>query len=141
MWKNSLQKNNNRQVSDISDEKWLEVFDVNSVKQSSNANTCSLHTLEINWNSCTEDDFLNSDISPKEVTEAIHLAKANKAAGPDGIIPEVYKHAGDKIIPFLVHLFNTIFTSGEYPEAWTEAITLPLCKKGSIHDPDLQQTL
>ena len=116
------------------------MFDVNRVEQGSNASTCSLHTLEINWNSY-EDDFLNSDISPKEVTEAIHRLKANTAAGPDGIIPEVYKHAGDKIIPFLVHLFNTIFTSGEYPEAWTEAITLPLCKKGSIHDPDLQQTL
>ena len=78
----------------------------------------------------------NSDISPKEVTEAIHHLKANKAAGPDGIIPEAYKHAGDKIIPFLVHLFNTIFTSGEHIEALTEAIILPLCKKGSIHDPD-----
>ena len=31
----------------------------------------------------------------KEVTEAIHHLKANKAAGPDGIIPEVYKNAGD----------------------------------------------
>ena len=51
----------NRQVGDISDEKWLEhfkeVFDVNSVEQGSDANTCSLHTLEINWNSCTEDDL------------------------------------------------------------------------------------
>ena len=82
---------------------------------------------------------MNSDISPKEVIEAIHHLKANKAAGPDGIIPEVCKHAGDKIIPFFVHLFNTIFTSGEYPEVWTEAISLPLCqKKSSIHDSGLQ---
>ena len=78
----------------------------------------------------------NSDISPKEVNEAIHHLKANKAAGHDGIIPEVYKYACDKIIPFLVHLFNTIFTSGEYPEAWTEAIILSFYKKGSIYDPD-----
>ena len=105
---------------------------MNNVEQGSDANTCSLHTLEINWNSCTEDDFLNSDISPKEVTEAIHRLKANTAAGPDGIIPEVYKHAGDKIIPFLVHLFNTVFTSCRHSEAWTEAIILPLYKKGSI---------
>ena len=61
------------------------MFDVNSVEQRGDTNTCSLHTLEMNWNSCTEDDFLNSDISPKEVTEAIHHLKANKAAGPDGI--------------------------------------------------------
>ena len=72
----------------------------------------------------------------KEVTEAIHHLKANKVAGPDGIIPDVYMHAGDKIIPFLVHLSNTIFTSGEYPEAWTGVIVLSLYKKGSIHDPD-----
>ena len=61
-----------RQVGDISDEKWLQrvkkVFDVNSVEQGSDANTCSLHTLEIKWKSWTEDDLLNSDISPKEVT-------------------------------------------------------------------------
>ena len=80
------------------------VFDVNSVEQGSCPNTYSPHTLEINWNSCFDDDFLNSDISPKEVTEAIHHLKANKAAGPDGIIPGVYKHAGDKIIPFLTYL-------------------------------------
>ena len=61
----------NREVAYISDEKWLEhlkkkkkkkkkkkqVFDVNRVEQGSDANTCSLHTLEINWNSCTEDDL------------------------------------------------------------------------------------
>ena len=78
----------------------------------------------------------NSDISPKEVNEAIHHLKANKAAGHDGIIPEVYKYACDKIIPFLVQLLNTIFTSGEYPEAWTETIIQPLHRKGSIHEPD-----
>ena len=69
-WRNVKKFNaKKRQVGDISDEKWLQrfkkVFDVNSVEQGSDANTCSLHTLEINWNSCTEDDFLNSDISPK----------------------------------------------------------------------------
>ena len=116
MLKNSLQKkNNNRQVGDISDEQWFEhrrkkkVLDVTSVEQCSDGNTCSPHTAEINWNSCTEDDFMNSDRSPQEVTEAIHHLKANKAVGPGGIIPEIYKHAGDKIIPFLVHLFDTIF--------------------------------
>ena len=67
------------------EKKKKKMFDVNRVEQESDANTCSLHTLEINWNSYTEDDYLNSNISPKEVTEAIHHLKANKAAGPDGI--------------------------------------------------------
>ena len=77
------------------------VLDVTSVEQCSDANTCSPHTAEINWNSCTEDDFMNSDRSPQEVTEAIHHLKANKAVGPGGIIPEIYKHAGDKTRLFL----------------------------------------
>ena len=41
----------------------------------------------------------------------------------------------DKIVSFLVHLFNTVFASGEYPEAWTEAVIYPLHKKGSSHEP------
>ena len=49
---------------------------------------------------------LNSDISLQEVTESTDHLKANKAAGLDGIIPEVFKHSCDKILPFLVHLLT-----------------------------------
>ena len=47
-----------------------------------------------------------------------------------------FSNSCDKIVPFLVHLFNKVFASGEYPEAWTEAVIYPLHKKGSIHEPD-----
>ena len=93
------------------------MFDVNSVERGIDADIYSFHTVEISWKSGTQDDFLNSDISPQEETQGIHHLKANKAAGPDGIIPEVYKHASDKFIPFLIHLFNTIVASSDYPEA------------------------
>ena len=68
----------------------------------------SLYTTERNRNSCAEDNSLNSDISPQEVTESIDHLKANKAAGLDGIIPEVFKHSCDKVLPFLVHLLNKV---------------------------------
>ena len=45
---------------------------------------------------------------------------------------QVFKHSCDKIIPFLVQLSNTVFASGEYPEAWTKAVIYPLHEKGSI---------
>ena len=35
-----------------------------------------------------------------------------------------------------MQLSNTVFASGEYPEAWTKAVIYPLHKKGSIHEPD-----
>ena len=127
-------------MSDISDEQWLEhfekVFDVKGMEQDTDDEISSSYTTESNRNSCAEDDSLNSDISPQEVTESIDHLKANKAAGLDGIIPEVFKHSGDKIVPFLVHLFNKVFASGEYPEAWTEAVIYPLHKKGSTQEPD-----
>ena len=129
-----------RQVSDISDEQRLEHFEkvlnVEGLEQDTDDEMSSSYTTESKRYSYAEDDSLNSDISPQEVTESIDHLKANKAAGLDGIIPEVFKHSCDKIIPFLVHLFNTAFASGEYPETWTEAVIYPLHKKGSIHEPD-----
>ena len=113
------------------------MFDVKGMEQDTDDEISSSYTTESNRNSCAEDDSLNSDISPQEVTESIDHLKANKAAGLDGIIPEVFKHSCDKIVPFLVHLFNKVFASGEYPEeAWTEAVIYPLHKKGSIHESD-----
>ena len=47
-----------------------------------------------------------------------------------------FSNTCDKIVPFLVHIFNTVFASGEYPEAWTEVVIYPLHKKGSSHEPD-----
>ena len=97
-------------MSDISGEQWLEhfekVFDVKGREQDTDDEMSSSYTTERNRNSCAEDDSLNSDISPQEVTESTDYLKANKAAGLDGIIPEVFKHSCDKIVPFLVHLFK-----------------------------------
>ena len=106
------------------------------MEQDTDDEMSSSYTTESNRNSYAEDDSLNLDISPQEVTESIDHLKANKAGGLDGIIPDVFKHSCDKIIPFLVQLFNTVFASGEYPEAWAEAVVYPLHKKGSIHEPD-----
>ena len=82
-------------------------------------------TTESNRNSYAEDDF-----SPQDLTESTDHLKANKAAGIDGIIPEVLRHTFVTIIPFLVHLFNTVFVSSEYPEACTDVVIYPLHKKG-----------
>ena len=126
-------------MSVISDEQRLEhfekVLDIKGMEQDTDDEMSSSCTTESNRNSYAEADSLNSGIGLQEVTESIDQLKANKAAGLDGIISEVFKHSCDKIIPFLVHLFNTVFASGEYPEAWTEAVIYLLHKKGSIHEP------
>ena len=52
-----------------------------------------------------------------------------KAAGPDGIIGELLKHAGHLAVDFLVKFFNVLFDRGIYPDSWTESIIDPLFKK------------
>jgi len=52
----------------------------------------SSYTTESNRNSSAEDNALNSDISPLEVTEFIDNLKANKAAGLDGIEDMEYSY-------------------------------------------------
>ena len=77
----------------------------------------------------------NRPISQEEVTLALKKLKPRKAAGPDMIISEMLKCANKEIAPFFVELFNHMFDNGLYPQKWTEAIILPLYKKGDKNDP------
>ena len=79
---------------------------------------------------------LNGDISHNEVVEAINHLKQNKAGRPETLIPEIFIHSAEIITPFLVGLFNQVFSSGQFPDAWTEAIIQPLHKKGNTRDPN-----
>ena len=78
---------------------------------------------------------LNGDISHNEVVEAISHLKQNKAGGPDTLIPEIFIYSAEIITPFLGD-FNQVFSSGQFPDAWTEAIIQPLHKKGNTQDPN-----
>ena len=81
------------------------------------------------------DAEFNMPISKEEVQLAISKIKSGKAPGPDKIIGELLRHASNVILPFLVRFFNEIFDRGIYPENWTEAIILPLYKKGNANHP------
>ena len=82
-----------------------------------------------------EDCFLNQPITREEVTRAIQKLKLNKAAGPDGIIGELFKYAQSFIISFFVIFFNALFDKGVFPVNWSESIVLPLFKKGDVNNP------
>eukprot|EP00745_Piridium_sociabile_P014995 TRINITY_DN220_c0_g1_i2.p1 TRINITY_DN220_c0_g1~~TRINITY_DN220_c0_g1_i2.p1 ORF type:complete len:782 (+),score=58.82 TRINITY_DN220_c0_g1_i2:69-2414(+) len=81
-----------------------------------------------------EEEFLDRPISREEVMLAIKKLKNGKAAGPDRLIGEFFKHSCDSTLTFLVKLFNYLFDNGIYPENWTESIILPLFKKGDAND-------
>ena len=52
------------------------------------------------------------------------------------LLNEFFTTARDFITPYLVVIFNAIFNSGIFPEAWTTGLLVPLHKKGSIHSTD-----
>ena len=82
-----------------------------------------------------DNPILNRPISVAEVLLAIRKIKPRKAAGPDGIIGEIIKHAGGRVTDFFVKFFNTLFDKGIFPDSWTESIVMPLFKKGDVNKP------
>ena len=80
-------------------------------------------------------ELLEGDITEPEVYTAVRALKNGKAAGPDGIIGEFFKTSATLVVPFLVKFFNRLFTTGSYPQAWSEAIIHPLLKKATLTTP------
>jgi hypothetical protein len=81
-------------------------------------------------------DSLDCRISEDEIRTAIRALKANKAAGPDGLIGEFYKAGVHTIMPFMLKFFNFIFDNGLFRHQWYLAILQPLHKKGDVNLPD-----
>eukprot|EP00745_Piridium_sociabile_P014170 TRINITY_DN20886_c0_g1_i8.p1 TRINITY_DN20886_c0_g1~~TRINITY_DN20886_c0_g1_i8.p1 ORF type:complete len:261 (+),score=20.11 TRINITY_DN20886_c0_g1_i8:185-967(+) len=80
-------------------------------------------------------NLMNRPITREEVILAVCRLKKGKAPGPDGIIGEMLKHAGNRTIDFFVKLFNALFDKGVFPEKWTEYVVVPLFKKGDPNNP------
>ena len=86
------------------------------------------------FENCESDVYYDRPITREEVLLAIQRLKNGKAAGPDGIIGEFFKHAGHLAVDFLGKFFNVLFERGIYPDSWTESIIIPLFKNGNQND-------
>lgn len=65
-----------------------------------------------------------------EVKKAVDSLRSGKAAGEDGLPPEVWKALEVPQLQILVMLIRLIWTSCANPEDWLLALVLPLYKKG-----------
>ena len=68
--------------------------------------------------------------SQEEIAGAVMQLKNKKAAGEDGIPPEVFKYCLPALITPLHALFCSIWENEIFPEDWGKAILLPIPKKG-----------
>ena len=79
---------------------------------------------------------LDDDITETEILCALKKLKRGKAPGPDGLSSDFFQHATDVHVRFLLPLFNKIFSTGNYPESWSNAVIFPLHKKGNTRRVD-----
>ena len=82
------------------------------------------------------DNFVNAEITEQDIKTSILSLKVGKAAGSDGLISEMFKNSIDLIMPYLLKLFNAMFTTGVFPVMWTKSIIVPLHKKGDYNNAD-----
>ena len=74
--------------------------------------------------------MLDNDITLDEVVQEIQKLKQDKACGPDGVSPGIFKLLPAQWIYFIVSVLNAIY-SGSYPASWHSARMITLFKKGN----------
>ena len=65
-----------------------------------------------------------------EIRECISAMKRFRAAGPDELVPALFKDGGEVLCRALAELFKTIWDEESVPTNWGESIIIPLFKKG-----------
>ncbi|XP_076660711.1 uncharacterized protein LOC143364090 [Halictus rubicundus] len=73
-------------------------------------------------------------ITMEEILRAVKNLKPNKAAGLDGMIPEIIKKLAERRPDRFQALFNGIFERGRIPGEWKKARTILLRKPGKNPD-------
>ena len=60
------------------------------------------------------------------------MLKPNKAAGTNGIVPEMVKFSGPNFKQALLDLVHDMWKEGRVVKEWANAIIVPIPKKGSL---------
>lgn len=79
---------------------------------------------------------LDFPITEFELECKIKHLKANKSCGPDNIRGEMIKNSTPELQRAILKLFNTILTSGCYPDIWSKGYITPIHKNGDKLDPN-----
>ena len=65
-----------------------------------------------------------------EVRQVLKVLKKRKAAGPDGICPELLKFGGPYLEKLLLNLFNRMIITGIFPDDFKKSEIITIFKKG-----------
>lgn len=127
-WKGNLPTCDKSQVTP-SDEQFKEYFENSFNVADANIEERDLVNTEVNI------PLLDDPITPREVAVQVSRIKSDKACGPDGIPPGVFKLLPADWILCITTLFNSIFNSGLYPNVWSKTKFVTIFKKGDRKNP------
>ena len=71
-----------------------------------------------------------ADFTMDELRKALKAGKKKGAEGPDRIAPLFLRNLGDKALEYILGCFNQSWREGVCPQAWRDAIIIPLLKAG-----------
>ena len=80
-------------------------------------------------------DELDMEITIKEISDAIDHLKRGKSHGLDYVLNEYFIEFKDILLPQLCIIINRIFASVFFPTQWSDAVIIPVFKKGDPDDP------
>lgn len=132
-------------MNNITSDTWKDYFSTLLNQQSCLDETFKARVQEhLSWHdaNCQEcingkvDTELNCDITLSDVDNVISDLACNKAPGLDSISNECIKSSRILIAPLLCQLFNKILETGIYPDAWCDALIVPIYKNGNHDDPE-----
>ena len=89
-----------------------------------------------NYEKSHQEGNLDYEITEKEVIDACHKLKNNKASAYDMIKNEVVKSAVPLMKQTIVRVFNKLLKVGHFPISWTEGIIVPIHKQDNFSDPN-----
>lgn len=82
-------------------------------------------------------EFLDGDISSREVMNALRSMKGGSAPGSDGFPMKIFKMTSKLLCAPLAKLFSGLYRAGKFPAQWSHAIIHPIYKgQGRTSDPN-----
>lgn len=76
----------------------------------------------------------NISLSATDVENCLKSLDANKGAGTDGVAPVFIKRCAKSLTKPLHHIFNKSLQEGIFPDAWKEALIVPIHKSGDKNE-------